>query len=308
MDSAPAPRIPLSALGSRRLLVVTGKGGVGKSTLAAALGLVLARAGRRVLLLELDPRESLYQLLDVDPSGGEIVRVLPGLFLQNLQPRTVLDAIVREQLGIELLSRRVLASAVYQHFAEGAPGLKELAVLGHVLRIVRGLAGVTVPAVDLVVLDAPATGHGLSMLAAPQLVSEVIHDGPFGRLSRELAEFIADPAQCGIVVATVAEEMPVQEAIELIAALDERMARAPELVLINGLYPEPAADAAPAAHDDPVSELWLRRRRVNDRELERLDAVWRGPRLKLPMLALDRGPELVAALEERLEAGLAESP
>ena len=301
METSPPP---LTALGSRRLLVVTGKGGVGKSTLAAALGLCLARAGRRVLLLELDPRESLYQLLDVEPSGGRIVLALPNLYLQNLRPRAVLDQIVREQVGIELLSRRVLASSVYQHFAEGAPGLEELAVLGHVLRLVRGIAGPTAPEIDVVVLDAPATGHGLSLLAAPQLVSQVIEHGPFGRMSRELAEFIADPGQCGIVVATLAEEMPVQEALELVEALEARSARGPELVVINGLYPAPEPDAEARAAGDPVLELWLERRRVNERELERLGAGFRGPRLTLPLLALERGPALVAALEERLRAGL----
>lgn len=309
MDSTVRPRISLSALSERKLLVVTGKGGVGKSTLSAALGLVLTRLGKRVLLLELDPRESLYQLLDVPPSGGRIVQVLQGLYLQNLQPRSVLDAVVREQIGIELLWRRVLASPVYQHFAEGAPGLKELAVLGHVVRLIRGRAGDEMPDVDLVVLDAPATGHGLSLLAAPQLISDVIQDGPFGRMGRELAQFVADPARCGIVVATQAEEMPVQEAIELIEALEKRLSRKPELVLVNSLYPEadPESDVAAVA-DDPLLGLWLRRRRVNDREIERLSDVWHGPRLDLPMVPLNRGPDLVAALEERIEAGLAEGP
>jgi anion-transporting ArsA/GET3 family ATPase len=294
-------------LASRKLLFVTGKGGVGKSTLSAALGLVLARSGKRVLLLELDPRESLYPLLDVDPSGGAMVQVLPNLYLQNLKPRSVLDAVVREQLRIELLWRRVLASTVYQHFAEGAPGLTELAVLGHVFRVVSGHAGEGTPKIDLVVLDAPATGHSLSLLAAPQLVSDVIHDGPFGRMARELAEFVGDALKCGVIVATQAEEMPVQEAIELIEALDERMSRTPELVMINSLYPESDVDAGVAA-GDPLLSLWLKRRDVNDRELARLGSVWKGPRLDLPLLPLDRGPDLVAALDERIESGLAVSP
>jgi anion-transporting ArsA/GET3 family ATPase len=294
-------------LAGRQLLFVTGKGGVGKSTLSAALGLVLARSGKRVLMVELDPRESLYQLLDVDPSGGAIVQVLPNLYLQNLKPRSVLDAVVREQLGIELLWRRVLASPVYRHFAEGAPGLTELAVLGHAFRVVSGLAEEGTPPIDLVVLDAPATGHSLSLLAAPQLVSDVIHDGPFGRMARELAEFIGDPSKCGVIVATQAEEMPVQEAIELIEAFDARMSRAPELVMVNSLYPESGSDTGNLG-DDPLLSLWMKRRTVNDRELARLEATWKGPRLDLPLLPLDRGPDLVAALDERIETGLAVSP
>jgi anion-transporting ArsA/GET3 family ATPase len=274
--------------------------------LSAALGLVLARSGKRVLLLELDPRESLYQLLDVDPSGGAIVQVLPNLYLQNLKPRAVLDAVVREQIGIELLWRRVLASPVYKHFSEGAPGLTELAVLGHVFRVISGLAEEGTPPIDLVVLDAPATGHSLSLLAAPRLVSDVIHDGPFGRMARDLAEFVADASKSGVIVATQAEEMPVQEAIELIEALDERVSRVPELVLVNSLYPEPG-DESPD-ESDPLLSLWLKRREVNDREIARLQRCWQGPRLDLPLLPLDRGPDLVAALDERIEAALAVGP
>jgi anion-transporting ArsA/GET3 family ATPase len=308
VDSTETSGISLLSLASRRLLVVTGKGGVGKSTLSASLGLALARTGKRVLLLELDPRESLYQLLDVEPSGGSIVQVLPNLYLQNLRPRSVLDAVIREQLGIELLWRRVLASPVYQHFAEGAPGLTELAVLGHVFRLVTGKAEEGTPEIELVVLDAPATGHGLSLLDAPRLVSDVIHDGPFGRMGRQLAEFVADPARCGVVVATLAEEMPVQEAIELISELERRMGRSPELVLVNRLYPErDAATTDRIVEDDPLLALWLRRREVNDREIRRLTETWPGPRLDLPMLPLVPGPALIAALEERIESELAAS-
>src|SRR5512138_3789915 len=104
----------------RQLIVVTGKGGVGKTLVTALLGDVLADAGRRVLLVETDPRESLHHLMGVPPSGGEIVEIRSGLFLQNLQPRRVLEQLVRERLRVEILVRRVLASPVFDHFAEGA--------------------------------------------------------------------------------------------------------------------------------------------------------------------------------------------
>jgi hypothetical protein len=102
--------------------------------------------------------------------------------------------------------------------------------------------------------------------------------------------------------------MPVQEALELIEALEARSARGPELVLVNGLYPEPEPGEPARAAADSVLELWLERRRVNERELERLRTAWSGPRVALPLLALERGPALVAALEERLEAGLGAAP
>src|SRR5262245_2799395 len=103
-------------LSRRQLIVVTGKGGVGKSALTAALGRSLAASGRRTLALEIDPRENLHQLFDVPPSGGEIVTVAPRLHLQNLKPSDVVDWIVEKQVGIGMLVRRLQASPVYQRF------------------------------------------------------------------------------------------------------------------------------------------------------------------------------------------------
>jgi hypothetical protein len=306
-----APRIGVSLsidpeqLAQKQLLVVTGKGGVGKSTLTASLGRILAGTGRRILLLEIDPRESLCPLLGVAPSGGEIVRAAPDLFVQNLRPRTVLDQLVRERVRIGLIAERVLASPVYHHFAEGAPGLEEMAVIGQAHRAVRGRGVRDEQAFDLVILDAPATGHGLSLLSAPLLVSEVIRDGPVGQLAVELARFVHDRSRCATLVATVAEEMPVQEAIELIEALQDRFSHGPELVMVNALYPPREFRGTASSGDgDPLLALWRQRRGVNDRELRRLAEFWAGPRIELPLLPLDRGPDLVAALRERLAAGL----
>src|SRR5215471_11287129 len=104
----------LDRLGGLQLIVVTGKGGVGKTAIASAFGTLLARAGRRTLVLEIDPRDNVHQMLGVAPSGGAIVPAGPRLWVQNLKPGQVLDGIVRERLKIEMLSRRVLASPIYE--------------------------------------------------------------------------------------------------------------------------------------------------------------------------------------------------
>ncbi len=307
----------LGRLGRLQLLVVTGKGGVGKTAVAASLGSLLAESGRRVLVLEVDPRENVHQMLGVSPSGGEVVRAGPRLWVQNLKPGQVLDDIVRERLKLEMLSRRVLASPIYEQFSAGAPGLKELAILGHALRLLRRVGPPDAPALDLVVLDAPATGHGVRLLAAPLLVSEVIRNGPFGALAGELAAFVADPDRCGIVVVTQAEEMPVEEALDLREALAAELGRSPELLVVNGLFPPLAPGlAGPDAVDAPgetlrppeeaaLLTLWRHRRELNERELGRLAEWWEGPRLELPELALARGPQLTAALRQLLAAKLA---
>lgn len=288
---------PLQSLLRRQLVVVTGKGGTGKTLVSATLGRALAAAGRRTLVVEVDPRENLHQMMGTPPSGGAIVAAEPRLWVQNLKPRQVLDQVVREQLRLELLTRRVLESPVYQQFAAGAPGLKEMAILGHALRLLRGLGEPGTPDVETVVLDAPATGHGVTLLAAPALVSEVITNGPFAKMAGELAALIADAERCGVVVVTTAEEMPVEEALELRAALRQRVRRDPELLVVNGLYP-PAPPEGEAGNE--LVSLWRRRRQLNERELARLREAWPGPCLELPQLPLDRGPALVATLGQCL--------
>jgi hypothetical protein len=208
-----------------------------------------------------------------------------------------------------------------------------MAVLGYALRTVEGEYK---HKADVVVLDAPATGHGASMLAAPLLLSDLVGGGQIGDMARSLAEFVADPERCGVVLATLAEEMPVQELVELVALLRERMGRPPELVVVNGLYPKfPAGRAGGPAdrrtggpseepHLGPagrrpgrspespsarppfrvsvdILDLWRERRAVNERELQRLRTVWQGPLLEVPLLPLDRGPALLAAIEAVLE-------
>lgn len=289
-------------LSRRQLLVVTGKGGVGKTVVSALLGRALAAVGRRTLVVEVDPRENLHQMIGTPPSGGAILRAEERLWVQNLKPRQVLDQIVRDQLKLELLVRRVIDSPVYQHFAAGAPGLKEMAILGHAWRLLNGRGEMGTPDIDTVVIDAPATGHGVTLLAAPALVADVITNGPFAHMSGELATLIADPERCGIVVVTQAEEMPVEEALELRTALTQRIGREPEALVVNGLYP-----AAPPARgvdgENELVSLWRRRRELNERELARLIERWKGPRVELPQLPLDRGPALLAALGRCFTAG-----
>ena len=293
-----------------KLIVVTGKGGTGKSVMTAALGRQLALRGRRTLMLEVDPRENLHQLCGVPPSGGEIVEIRHRLYLQNLKPQTVVDMVVKRQVKVDLIVEGLRKSAVYQRFTEGAPGLTEIAILGHVVRLVArrdagSFFGLDVPAIDTVVLDAPATGHGIYLLTAARLFADAIGEGPFAAMAREVAELVEDPDRAGLVVVTLAEEMPVQEAIELRAALVEHFGRPPELLIVNGLYPEVDGDGEDD-EDDELVRLWHERRAINDLEIERLARRWSGPRIEVPLLAVDDPPHLVRLAREILDGRLSE--
>ena len=294
----------IERLAARRLIVVTGKGGVGKSAMTAALGRVLSGMGRRTLVLEVDPRENLHQLLDVAPSGGEISTVDDHLWLQNLKPIQVVDWVVRRQVKVEMLVQRVLKSPVYHRFVEGAPGLREMAILGHALRLVRGDAR-GAPDIDTVILDAPATGHGIYLLTAARLYAEAIGDGPFSELAGEIADFASDPEATSVVMVTSAEEMPVQEALEMREDLEQKFNRGPDLLVVNSVYPPLPEDPEnlESTFDDEQARLvglWRRRRAVNERELARVRREWHGPAVQLPLLPMDRASALIQRLARML--------
>ena len=128
------------------------------------------------------------------------------------------------------------------------------------------------------------------MLAAPGLLARAAKGGQLGDMAAELADFLGDASRCGVVLATLLEEMPVQETLELIELLQTKLGLRPDLIVANGMYPALPHGAASGTH------LWQARRRLNEAELGRLNASWDGPLLKLPLLPLDRGPALVEAL------------
>ncbi len=142
-------------------------------------------------------------------------------------------------------------------------------------------------------LDAPATGHGLSLLMAPLLVSEVIDRGPIAEMTAEVANWVRSDRGVGVVVVTLAEEMPVTEALELQRDLAARLGRGADAVVVNALYPALPPGGRP---DDALGRLWWRRRRLNESELGRLGAEGRPVDLELPLVPRASGLALVESL------------
>ncbi len=202
----------------RRLVVVTGKGGVGKSTISAALALVAARAGKRVLVCEVNAQERVAPLLGGRPTGPVIREAAPGVSTVNVTPPEAM-----REYGLMVLKFRTIYEAVFEnrlvrYFLRVVPSLSELVMLGKILHEAKAEEGGR-PRWDLVVVDAPATGHAVQLLRVPSALVDTVPGGPLRHDAEWMEAMLVDPALTSVALVTLPEEMPVNEVVELDAAV-----------------------------------------------------------------------------------------
>jgi len=234
---------------ARRLIVVTGKGGTGKTTVTAALGLLAARRGRRVVLVEMSGQRRLPALLAsgkemTDGPAGEAlapgaaaeVELGEGLWSTSIDPdQALLDwlAVVGGRVPARLLASR----SSFRYFAAAAPGAKELLSLVRVWELTererwQGRGG----GYDLAILDAPATGHALAMLRSPSTFGAIARVGPIAAQARRVGQLLADPARSAYIATSLASEAAVSETLELAEALRADPGRELDRVVVNGVF------------------------------------------------------------------------
>lgn len=221
----------------RRFVFVTGKGGVGKTTVCAALALSLAARGKRVLIAMCNAKERVSVLFGSEPVGPEVMQVAENVYAVNIDPERAINEYGLMILKVRAFHRAVFDNKYVKAFFRGVPGLQEWAMLGKAWfhAVEKDESGRHT--YDVVLLDAPATGHGLDMLRVPKIITEVAPAGVLRRDADLAWAMFRDPKQSSVIVVTLAEELPTTESIELIDSIQNELQLPIGEVVVNGLLP-----------------------------------------------------------------------
>jgi anion-transporting ArsA/GET3 family ATPase len=302
----------------KRLLLVVGKGGVGRSTVAAAIAGQCARSGRKTLLYETNANDRFGNYFDKPAVGTEPSQLAPNLWAVNATPASALEEYGLMVLRWKSVYEMVFENRVTKAFLRAIPGLDDYSLLGKAWYATeetkRGK-----PVWDTVVFDMPASGHSASMLRVPWVIADTVPDGPLTRDARTIKELLTDPARTAVALVTLAEEMPVNEAIELETKLSE-LGIVPQQMIVNQVFPDHFPTGSPVAKvldtllsdptlQTPLAEVTAHaslsrdRRSLNARYLAELRKRAKTPVAELPMLFAQRlGASHIQALGERLAA------
>ena len=218
----------------RRLLVVSGKGGVGKTTVASALAALAARDLRRGLLISSDGRGDTAPLFGKADRGYVEAELAPSLRGLTADFDALLSDFVHTVAPLALVADRILGSSTFRYFTRATPGLADLLLLGKIREVLHRTKGTKkAPVYDLVVLDAPATGHALSLVKIPRAILATTPAGPLRRIADDLDRLLADPSSSALVVVAEPAEFAAREAEELSAAAAAESGLATALVVVN---------------------------------------------------------------------------
>ncbi len=287
----------------KRLILVCGKGGVGRSTVAATIAATCAKRGRTTLLYQTNANDRIGRLFGGEPIGPAVRELAPRLAAVNTTPAAALTEYGMMILKLKTVYDMVFENRLTKAFLRAIPGLDDYALLGkawyHTAEERRGK-----PVWDTVVFDMPASGHSLSMLKIPWVILETVPEGPLTRDARAVKSLLTDPARTAALIVTLAEEMPATEARELDGHLRAQLGIEPQGIIVNQVMPEAFPPGAPQKvlaalrqeHGLPPllaavtkhAELLRQRRALNDRYLEELRAWAKAPVTELPFLFLPK--------------------
>lgn len=289
----------LEHLFSKRLLFILGKGGVGKSTIAAALALLSNQRGKKTLLAELDTEESisfLFGLPRIEKANKkELYRGIYGL---NVDGKASLDEYLSIILKPHSLRQLIIKSKIYNYFVSAAPGLKELMAVGK-LWYEEQLQeeGIGNPLWDLIIVDTPATGHALQYLRMPKAAYDSFATGLVHREAKRVLDLITDPEKTLVNIVTTAEEMPVNETLDLVDKICKKTSLPLGYIFINKIFTPPWSGEKPGLFDHHnslenallrsiwhVAEVMMERWERNEVYIDKLESNLAGPFIRIPYI------------------------
>lgn len=305
----------MTSLTDKRLVFVTGKGGVGKSTVAMALAVAATRQGRRAIVAEVSSQEQASQIYDRDETGHNEVELDENLFSISIDPDRMTHEYLTDQIPVPGVGEMLHRSKIFSYLAAATPGLSELVTIGKVWELAQSpRRDPENRTYDTVVVDAPATGHGVGFLQTPANFAEIARAGPIHNQAKVLARFLADPEKTGVAIVARPEEMAINETISLERRLADEVGIETDLILMNGMYPRSLSDeetskleAVPAGAPDPIriavdAALSMERRAADHAaQRQRLAGDAKARIHDLPFFFdPDPGPATIAELAEAL--------
>jgi anion-transporting ArsA/GET3 family ATPase len=296
---------PRTFCAQSRVVVVAGKGGVGKTTVTAAMARMAAGLGLSVLIVEVEGKSGLAAAFGVDDLEYDERELAPGIRARTLTPDVALVEYLEEH-GLRRISKRLVKAGLVEVVSTAAPGIKDILILGKVKQLER--AGVA----DLILLDAPAAGHAVSFLMSARGLKEIVRAGPLHGQADDVLQMLNDPSRCQVVLVTLAEETPVNEVVETAFALEDRVGVDLGPVVVNGLYPvldgldvDPAEAGVDAATLSAAAQFRARRQELQQAQVARLAAALPLPQLHLPSLfTVDLAPSDIDVLAGALAAAI----
>lgn len=299
-----------------RVMIVAGKGGVGKTTVTAVIAVAAARAGASVLIVEVEGKSGLAACFAALPLEYGETQLRPGVRARTLTPD---DALLEylEDRGLRRISKRLVRSGALDVVATAVPGMKDILVLGKVKQLEQAAAA------DLILIDAPAAGHAVSFLQSPKGLLDAVRVGPVHTQADDVVEMLADPARCRVVLVTHAEETPVNELVDTAFALEERVGIHLGPVVVNAFPADPgppssvANDALLVGIDVPAADVTALddaatfhrdRHELARIHADRLARALPLPQLRLPFMYPEIGPTEVDVLAEAFAQGIASLP
>ena len=287
-----------------RVLIVAGKGGVGKTTVTAALARMAADAGHRALIIEVEGKSGIGNVF----GRRELLTYEEVDLGERLRARTLTpDDALLEYLadhGMKRISKRLTSSGALDVVSTAVPGIKDILVLGKVKQLERADPG------TLLVLDAPAAGHAVTFLTSAQGLLDAARVGPIRAQAQDVVDLLSDPARCQVILVTLPEETPVNEVVETAYQLEDKVGIKLGPVVVNGVYPVlEGLDADPPA-DLPedqraalreAADFRRRRQELQAEQVARLAEALPLPQLRLPFLFTPEvGPDELDVLATEL--------